>query len=235
MHPSRILIVEDDPGIRKFLRVALEDEGYAVFEADSVKRGLIEAASRQPALLVVDLGLPDGDGKQLIRELRSWSSAGVLVLSARDREAEKVEALDAGADDYLAKPFGVSELLARVRVQLRHREGAQAPAAEHYVFGPVAVDLRLREVRRDDAAVHLTPTEFRLLSVLLRHHGRVLTYRQLLQTVWGPNHVEREHYVRIYMANLRQKLERDPAQPEYLLTELQVGYKLTGVSLAPDA
>lgn len=229
MNPSRILIVEDDPNIRKFLRVALEDEGHAVFEAESVKRGLIEAASRQPDLLVVDLGLPDGDGKQLIRELRNWSSAGVLVLSARDQEAEKVEALDAGADDYLAKPFGVPELLARVRVQLRRRGAAPGAESGRYRFGEVEVDVSLREVRRGGEMVHLTPIEFRLLSVLLRNHGRVLTHRQLLQEVWGPNHVERQHYVRIYMGNLRQKLEHDPAQPECLLTELQVGYRLAGV------
>lgn len=230
MTAASILIVEDDANIRRFLRVALEDEGFAVHEADSVRRGLVEAATRQPQLLIVDLGLPDQDGKTLIREFRTWSVAPVLVLSAREREEEKVSALDAGADDYLSKPFGVPELMARVRALLRRRNmtGVQT-ASSRIRFGDIEVDLAGHKVLRGAVDVHLTPIEFRLLSALIRGHGKVLTHRQLLQEVWGPGHADRSHYLRIYMGNLRQKLEHDPAQPKYLITELQVGYRLDGV------
>ena len=233
MSNQRVLIVEDDCNIRRFIRIALEDEGFVVVEADSTKRGLIEAASRQPELVIVDLGLPDADGKVLIRELRSWSNAPVLVLSARDREDEKVAALDAGADDYLVKPFGVPELLARVRAQLRRVTlSASGESSGKVTFGNVTVDLAKHEVTKNDSPVHLTPTEFRLLSALIKGNGRVLTHRQLLIDTWGPGHVEREHYLRIYMGNLRQKLEEEPTRPQHLLTELQVGYKLAGVAKA---
>ncbi len=227
---DRVLLVEDDASIRRFLRAALEDEGLQVSEADSVRRGLIEAASRQPQLVILDLGLPDADGKQFIVELRSWSEAPVIVLSARDREHEKVAALDAGADDYLTKPFGVPELMARVRAHLRRGRGAATSHGQVASFGAVQVDLARHEVTRSGEPVHLTPTEFRLLAALIRGNGRVLTHRQLLLEVWGPGYADRAHYLRIYMAQLRQKLESDPALPLHLITELQVGYRLAGLN-----
>ncbi|WP_028447042.1 response regulator [Chitinimonas koreensis] len=231
MKPNRILIVEDDPHIRRFVRTALEAEDFTVFEADNVGRALIEAGSRQPELFIVDLGLPDRDGRELVTELRAWSSAPVIILSARDREEDKVAALDAGADDYLVKPFGVPELLARVRAQLRRSavNGGQDPSAQ-VRFGEVWVDLAAREVKRGVEAVHLTPIEYRLLAALIKGHGRVMTHHQLLMAVWGPNAAGRDHYLRIYMGNLRQKLEADPAQPQHLLTELGVGYRLVGLA-----
>ncbi|MGY2287544.1 response regulator [Pseudomonas gingeri] len=230
MSSSRILIVEDEANIRRFIGIALQDEGFQVFEADSSKRALIDAASRQPDLVIVDLGLPDGDGKDLISELRGWMSVPILVLSARDREDEKVAALDAGADDYLVKPFGVPELLARIRAQLRRQVQTGTAALSSKVrFGEIEVDLATHEVRRGNESVHLTPIEFRLLSALIRGQGRVLTHRQLLLDVWGLDYVDRAHYLRVHMAHLRQKLEADPAQPQYLITELQVGYRLVGL------
>lgn len=230
MTSARILIVEDEANIRRFVGIALQDEGFQVFEADSVKRALIHAASRQPDLVIVDLGLPDGDGKQLITELRGWLAVPILVLSARDREDEKVAALDAGADDYLVKPFGVPELLARIRAQLRRHVHASTTAATSKVaFGSIEVDLATHEVRREGAPVHLTPIEYRLLCALIRGQSRVLTHRQLLLEVWGLDYVERFHYLRVHMAHLRQKLEADPAQPAHFITELQVGYRLMGL------
>jgi two-component system KDP operon response regulator KdpE len=227
---ARILIVEDEANIRRFVSIALQDEGFQVFEADSVKRALIHAASRQPDLVIVDLGLPDGDGKSLITELRGWLTAPILVLSARDREDEKVAALDAGADDYLTKPFGVPELLARIRAQLRRQvQTATTVTTSKVTFGDIAVDLATHEVSRSGQSVHLTPIEYRLLCALIRGQGRVLTHRQLLLDVWGLDYVERAHYLRVHMAHLRQKLEADPAQPLYLVTELQVGYRLVGL------
>ncbi|RGE43749.1 response regulator [Comamonas testosteroni] len=228
----RILLIEDDASIRRFVRLALEDEGWQVFDAETAKRGLIEAASRQPDAVVLDLGLPDADGKSVIAELRSWSQLPILVLSAREREEEKVAALDAGADDYLTKPFGVPELLARLRVMLRRRQ--QAPAAvpsSQARFGDVLVDLATHEVTRAGLAVHLTPIEFRLLAALIAGQGRVLTHRQLLLQVWGPEYLDRPHYLRVHMANLRQKIEVDAAQPRHLMTELQVGYRLAGLEV----
>lgn len=220
----RILLVDDDPNIRRFVRLALEDEGWQVFEADTARRGLIEAASRQPDALVLDLGLPDADGKTVITELRGWSGLPVLVLSARDQEEEKVAALDAGADDYLSKPFGIGELQARLRVALRrHASGASPEPVVH--FSNVKVDIAARLVHRGDEEIHLTPIEFRLLAVLLNNAGKVLTQRQLLNQVWGPNAVEHSHYLRIYMGHLRQKLEQDPARPRHFLTETGIGYR----------
>ena len=223
----RILLIEDDANIRRFVRLALEDEGWQVFEAETAKRGLIEAASRQPDAVVLDLGLPDADGKTVISELRSWSQLPILVLSARDHEDEKVAALDVGADDYLSKPFGVPELLARLRVMLRrrHQAPAQQPSSE-VQFGDVHVNLATHEVRKAGAPIHLTPIEFRLLAALIAGQGRVLTHRQLLLQVWGPEYLDRPHYLRVHMANLRQKVETDAAQPTHLMTELQVGYRL---------
>lgn len=228
---ARVLLVEDDPHIRRFVRTSLEAEGLTVFEAGNVNRGLIEAGTRQPELFIIDLGLPDRDGRELIAELRGWTAAPIIVLSARDGEDEKVKVLDAGADDYLVKPFGVPELLARVRAQLR-RSAVLAGYTQNSAirFGQVSIDLAGRSVTRGGEPVHLTPTEYRLLATLIKGHGRVLTHHQLLAEVWGPNALERDHYLRIYMGNLRQKLEEDPSQPKYLITELGVGYRLTGLT-----
>lgn len=221
-----ILIVEDEKEIRRFLRIALEGEGFRVIDADTLTRGLIEAATRKPELVILDLGLPDGDGSAFIREVRQWSSMPVIVLSARSDEQDKITALDAGADDFLSKPFGVGELLARVRVALRHRpqQGNDSPVAR-INFGSVSVDIAARRVMRNGEDLHLTPIEFRLLVSLLNHPGKVMTQRQLLAQVWGPNAVEHSHYLRIYMGHLRHKLELDPARPQHLLTETGVGYR----------
>ena len=227
-----VVIIEDEPQIRRFVRSALEAEGWQVFEADTAKKGLTEAGTRKPDLLVLDLGLPDGDGLDVIRDVRGWSGVPIIVLSARSGEADKIAALDAGADDYLTKPFGVGELLARVRANLRRpraaaTDGAPAEDADPvFRFGQVEVDRQARLVRRAGAEVHLTPIEYRLLSVLIANAGRVLTHRQLLREVWGPSHAGQSHYLRIYMGHLRQKLELDPAQPQHLLTETAVGYRL---------
>ena len=219
-----VLIVEDEHAIRRFVRIALEGEGYRVREAETLRRGLLEAGTRKPDLIILDLGLPDGDGVDFIRDLRAWSGMPVLVLSARVEEHDKVKALDAGADDYLIKPFGVAELLARVRaVSRRHvREpGGSAVIA----FGEVGVDLERRQVTRNGQPVHVTPIEFRLLTTLVAQPGKVLTHRQLLREVWGPAYVERSHYLRIHMGHLRQKLEVDPTRPQHFLTETGVGYR----------
>jgi two-component system KDP operon response regulator KdpE len=225
MNEPRIVVVEDEAEIRRFVALALERDGFEVHEADSVERGLIEASSRRPDLLVVDLGLPDGDGVDLIRQLRTWSDAPVLVLSARTDEGDKIEALDAGADDYLVKPFGAGELLARVRAHLRRR--ASNPRANSSVveFGPVKIDLALRTVERAGERLHVTPIEYRLLTHLAAHPHSVLTHRQLLHAVWGPNHSEDTHYLRVYMGQLRKKIEDDPAQPKHLVTETGIGYR----------
>jgi two-component system KDP operon response regulator KdpE len=228
------ILIEDEPQIRRFVRSALEGEGWQVFEADCVKRGLVDVGTRKPDLLVVDLGLPDGDGLDLIRDVRGWSNVPIVVLSARGNEDDKIAALDAGADDYLTKPFGVGELLARVRANLRRPRSASGEVAAKslgevdplFRFGEVEVDRQARLVRRGGSEVHLTPIEYRLLTVLIANAGRVMTHRQLLKQVWGPSQADQSHYLRIYMGHLRQKLERDPAQPEHLLTETAVGYRL---------
>ncbi|WP_413739230.1 two-component system response regulator KdpE [Sodalis sp. RH21] len=221
---ANILIIEDEDAIRRFVRQALEREGYRVFDAENMARGLIETATRKPDLIVLDLGLPDGNGVDFIRDLRRWSAIGVVVLSARSDEQDKIDALDAGADDYLTKPFGIGELLARVRVALRRPLRGEEKAAT-VSFSSVSVDLVNRQVTRDGQLLHLTPIEFRLLATLLAHQGKVLTQRHLLREVWGPNAVEHNHYLRIYMGHLRQKLETDPAQPSHLLTETGIGYR----------
>jgi two-component system KDP operon response regulator KdpE len=232
------VLIEDEPQIRRFVRAALEDEGWLVHEADTAKQGLADAGTRKPDLLIVDLGLPDGDGIDLIRDVRGWSNVPVIVLSARISEVDKIAALDAGADDYLAKPFGLGELMARVRANLRRprtvsnetKNVALTPADALFRFGDVEVNRLERIVRRAGAEVHLTPIEYRLLAVLVANVGRVITHKQLLRDVWGPSHSEQNHYLRIYMGHLRQKLEGDPAQPRHLLTETGVGYRLL-----PDA
>lgn len=220
---NRVLIVEDEADIRRFLRAALESDGYEAFEADGVKRGLIAAGTRRPDLVILDLGLPDGDGVDFIRDLRSWSTAALIVLSARSSEADKIAALDAGADDYLVKPFGAGELLARVRAQLRR----QLPTAGEPLirFGDVCIDLARRVVERGGQPLHLTPIEYRLLTHLASQPDRVLTHRQLLNVVWGPGHAEDSHYVRVHMANLRKKIEIDPSLPRHVITESGIGYR----------
>ncbi|QCR36762.1 two-component system response regulator KdpE [Nissabacter sp. SGAir0207] len=225
LNPVQILIVEDENEIRRFVRTALEVEGWRVHDAGTLQRGLIEAATRKPDLIILDLGLPDGDGLDFIHDLRQWSAIPVIVLSARSEEAEKIAALDAGADDYLSKPFGVGELLARARASLRRHNGHGGNDSPLVTFSEVTVDLPNRRVTRQGQPVHLTPIEFRLLAELLANRGKVLTQRQLLSRVWGPNAVEHNHYLRIYMGHLRQKLEADPTRPQHLLTETGVGYR----------
>ncbi|HEY3589519.1 MAG TPA: two-component system response regulator KdpE [Buttiauxella sp.] len=219
-----VLIVEDEKEIRRFLRTALEAESLRVHEAETLQRGLLEAATRKPDLVILDLGLPDGDGIDFIRDFRQWSQTPIVVLSARSDEQVKIDALDAGADDYLSKPFGIGELQARLRVVLR-RHASLAQPDPVYQFSTITVDLATRRITRDGAEIHLTPIEFRLLATLLNNHGKVLTQRQLLNQVWGPNAVEHSHYLRIYMGHLRQKLENDPARPSHLLTETGIGYR----------
>ena len=223
MTSPRVLIIEDESSIRRFVRGALQDEGCSVVEAADGAAGLLRAGEWKPDLVVLDLGLPDREGIDVIRDLRRWSTVPILVLSARAEEDDKIAALDAGADDYLTKPFGVGELLARTRALLRRR----SPANEEPVvrFGDVSVDLAARVVHRGEEAVHLTPIEYSLLGYLIAHSGRVLTHRQLLREVWGPEHVEDPHYLRIYVANLRRKLEADAARPKFLLTETGIGYR----------
>ncbi|MXS76926.1 response regulator [Nitrosomonas sp. JL21] len=226
MKIPRILIIEDENQIRRFVRIALEAEIFNVIEADSGTRGLIEASTRQPDLAIIDLGLPDLEGKEVIRQIRGWSEMPIVVLSARDREEEKVAALNIGADDYLTKPFGIPELVARVRAHLRRCQSNENQGDPKAHFGDVTVDLAAHTVTRADKEIHLTPIEYRLLLTLINARGRVITHNQLMLAVWGPNYSERSHYLRIYMGHLRQKLERNPAQPEFLLTELGVGYRL---------
>jgi two-component system, OmpR family, KDP operon response regulator KdpE len=220
------LLVEDEPQIRRFVRSALENEGWQIFEAETMQRGLIDAGTRKPDLIILDLGLPDGDGVEFIAEVRKWSAVSIIVLSARVHEQDKVVALDAGADDYLTKPFGVAELLARVRAAKRRQYQSSVNVHGFIQFGDVKVDLKARLVTKANQVVHLTPTEYRLLTALVTSAGRVVTTPQLLRQVWGPSHTESGHYLRIYMGHLRQKLEDDPAQPKYLLTETGVGYRL---------
>lgn len=223
--PAKVLVVEDESPIRRFVRVAVEEEGCSVVEAETLAQGLIEAGTRKPDLVILDLGLPDGNGVDLIRDLRGWSDVPVLILSARTQETDKIDALDAGADDYLTKPFGVGELRARVRALLRRRSRSGEGASPLVEFGRVAVDLSRRVVSRDGEPVHLTPLEYRLLCALIAHAGKVLTQRNLLREIWGPSYIESSHYLRVYVGHLRQKLEDDPAQPKHFLTETGVGYR----------
>ena len=225
MPTPRILVVEDEAEIRRFVCLSLERDGFEVFEAEGVERGLIEASSRRPELLVLDLGLPDGDGVDLIRRLRTWSDIPILILSARTDEHDKIEALDAGADDYLIKPFSIGELQARVRAQFRRRSSGPRANTSLIEFGGVTIDLVRRTVERDGQSLHVTPIEYRLLTHLASHPHCVLTHRQLLQAVWGPNHSEDTHYLRVYMGQLRKKIEVDPAQPVHLATETGIGYR----------
>lgn len=223
---ANVLIIEDEPEIRRFLRSALGADGYRVVEAENGTRGVVDAGTHKPDLAIVDLGLPDIDGVEVIRRIRAWSPMPIIVLSARAREQAKIEALDAGADDYVTKPFAVGELLARVRVALRHAARSTAGGAMVIRFGKIEADLERRRVTRAGQEVHLTPIEFRLLACLSQHAGMVVTHRQLMREVWGPAYVEHTHYLRIYMKQLREKLEDDAVCPRYLLTESGVGYRL---------
>lgn len=225
-HIANIILVEDDQQIRRFVSSAIENESFQVFCAETGKQGLIEISTRKPDVVILDLGLPDIDGLEVIRETRSWSNIPIIVLSARTQEIEKVAALDAGADDFLSKPFGTPELLARIRAQLRRRAMLGEISQQGvYDFGDINVDLPRRLVSKASQVVHLTPIEFRLFTELVKNAGRVVTQKQLLKEVWGPSYVDNEHYLRIYMSHLRQKLENDPAQPEHLITEIGVGFR----------
>jgi two-component system KDP operon response regulator KdpE len=229
---ASVLIVEDDQGIRRFLRAALETEGYRVIESTTGRRGKLDAGTQKPDLAIVDLGLPDIDGLEVIAAIRTWSRMPIIVLSARQPERDKIAALDAGADDYVTKPFGIGELLARLRVALRH--GARTGEGEVQLqLGPVTIDLVSRRALRDGNEVHLTPIEFRVVTALAAHLGLVVTHRQLLTEVWGPAYANNTHYLRIYLKQIRDKLEVDPMRPRHFLTEAGVGYRL--VIEGPDA
>jgi two-component system, OmpR family, KDP operon response regulator KdpE len=225
-----VLVVEDEAPMRRFLTAALHSHGFRVIEAGTLAAAEKLATEQVPAAILLDLGLPDGDGLTLLKSLRAWSAAPVIVLSARDRENDKVTALDAGADDYLTKPFGTSELLARIRVALRHARAQRAPDDPVLNVGPIKIDQARHEVTNDGKQVHLTPTEYRLLVLLARHAGKVLTHRQLLTDVWGPRSTHQTHYLRVHMAALRRKIEADPARPRWLSTEPGVGYRLLSES-----
>jgi two-component system, OmpR family, KDP operon response regulator KdpE len=223
----QILVIEDDQQIRRFLRATLEAEGYQFHEALTAAEGIAQASSRQPDLVLLDLGLPDRNGLEVIREIRGWSQMPILVVSARGQERDKIEALDLGADDYVAKPFAVGELLARMRAAMRRAVPlGNTGAGEAFRFGAIEVDFESRVVRSSGDEIHLTPNEYRLLQVLIHHAGKVVTQRQLLNEVWGPQHTDQAQYLRVYVAQLRRKLERDPARPKYLQTEPGVGYRL---------
>ncbi|CAB3669984.1 KDP operon transcriptional regulatory protein KdpE [Paraburkholderia sediminicola] len=224
-----VVVIDADKAIRRFIHTNLEAAGMSVFDAQTGAQGLAQAATRLADLVIIDLSLPDMDGIEVIRELRGWSAMPVIVLSARSREEDKVAALDAGADDYLTKPFGLPELGARIRAHLRRQVGGDRVGVPQIQFGLVTIDLGERRVVRGSRIVHLSPTEYRLLSALVRHPGRVLTHEQLLGEVWGPLQTDNHHYLRIYMGHLRHKLERDPAHPEHIVTEAGVGYRLVGV------
>jgi two-component system KDP operon response regulator KdpE len=220
-----ILVVEDEPEIRRFLRTSLEAEGFRVAESATARRGIVDAGTHKPDVLIVDLGLPDFDGVEVVRQVRQWSAVPILVLSARTQERAKIEAFEAGADDYVTKPFGIGELLARIKVALRR--AVRPPAGGSVVrFDHAEVDLERRTAMRGAEPLHLTPIEFRLLAVLARHLGMVVTHRQLLTEVWGPSHAGDTHYLRVYVKQLRDKLERDPLRPRHLVTEIGIGYRL---------
>ena len=222
-----VVLIEDEPQIRRFLRATLTGQGYRLFEATTGADGLVEVGSRQPDVVIVDLGLPDIDGIDVIRRLREWTAVPIIVLSARGQERDKVTALDVGADDYVSKPFGADELLARIRVALRHTAGASHEGDDAtFQVGALRMDLLRRQVFVGDREVRLTPIEYKLLAALVRHAGKVVTHSQLLRDVWGPTHTDQAHYVRVYLAHLRHKLETEPARPRYLLTEPGVGYRL---------
>lgn len=230
-----VLVVEDEPPMRRFIRASLESHGYRVLECDRISEATKLLTSHNPEVMLLDLGLPDGDGIELTRRVREWSRVPIIVLSARGREEDKVLALDAGADDYLTKPFGVNELLARMRVALRHASLAAAPSAPEVLeLGDVRLDLARREVTRGGQEIHLTPIEYKLLVLLAQHAGKVLTHRHILKEVWGPTYVAQSHYVRVHMAELRKKIEPEPSRPRLIVTEAGVGYRLRDKTFDAD-
>jgi two-component system KDP operon response regulator KdpE len=223
----KILLIEDEQEIRRFLRVSLTGQGYDLVESSNGRDGIMQAASRQPELIILDLGLPDIDGMEVIREVRGWSRVPIIILSARGQEHQKVDALDAGADDYLTKPFSIGELVARIRVALRHALRDVGESVEPaFDSNGLRVDFVRRQVFVNEDEVHLTPNEYRLLTTLIKHAGKVITHKQLLQEVWGPDSIYETHYLRVYMAQLRRKIEADPARPRFLQTEPGVGYRM---------
>jgi two-component system KDP operon response regulator KdpE len=223
----RILLIEDDASIRRFLRATLATQGYHLVEAETGREGLVLAASQVPDLVLLDLGLPDMDGREVVQRLREWSAAPIIILSARGQERDKVDHLDAGADDYLTKPFGMGELLARIRAAIRRSSIPEPSLLEKVVtMGNLSIDLERRQVKRGLEDIRLTPIEYKLLTVLIRHRGKVVTHRQLLKEVWGPSYTDQNPYLRIVILNLRRKLEENPARPHYLITEPGVGYRL---------
>lgn len=222
-----ILLIEDEPQMRRFLRITLQSQGYRLVEAATAQEGLMQATTRNPDVVLLDLGLPDLDGLEVTKRLREWTLTPIIVISAREQEQDKVRALDAGADDYLTKPFNAGELLARIRVALRHLARQSAGQKEPvFVLHNLRVDLAQRQVFLDDKEVHLTPMEYKLLTVLVRHAGKVITHRQLLKEVWGPAYVKEVQYLRVYMTQLRHKLEADPTRPRFLMNEPGIGYRL---------
>lgn len=224
---ERILLIEDEPQMRRFLRITLQGQGYELIEAITGQDGLTQVATRNPDIVLLDLGLPDIDGLEVTERLREWSRVPIIVLSAREQEEDKIKALDAGADDYLTKPFSAGELLARIRVALRHKAMQQGGSEESvFVLDNLKVDFARRQVFIDEREVHVTPIEYRLLSVLIKHAGKVMTHRQLLKEVWGAAYINQSHYLRIYMGQLRHKLEADPARPRFFINEPGVGYRL---------
>lgn len=228
-----VLLIEDDSQVRRFLRATLGAHGYRLLEAETGDSGLRHASTAQPDVILLDLGLPDIDGLEVTRRLRDWTSTPIIVISARGQEADKVNALDAGADDYLTKPFGTGELLARVRVALRHAQAKdKEPAGATFSTADVTVDLNKRQVHRGGAEVHLTPLEYKLLATMIRHADKVVTHRQLLKEVWGPDAIEQTEYLRVFMGQLRHKLESAPARPRFLLTEPGVGYRLLTIDVS---
>ena len=223
--PVKVLIIEDDAQMLRFLQVLLEGHGYDIHCCATAKDGLLKVAELTPDIILLDLGLPDMDGLNLVTDIRGWSGIPIIVISARDQENDKVKALDNGADDYLTKPFGSSELLARIRVALRHRNSQEGSMPARLEAPGLTMDFSQRLVWHNNELVHLTPTEYNILTLLARNAGKVLTYRQILKEIWGAEHIEQNHYVRVHMAQLRHKLEDNPAQPRYLLTEVGVGYR----------
>jgi two-component system, OmpR family, KDP operon response regulator KdpE len=221
-----IVLIEDEPQMRRFLRITLQGHGYRLIEAGTGQDGLTQAATRNPDVVLLDLGLPDIDGLKVTKRLREWSQVPIIVLSAREQEEDKIRALDAGADDYLTKPFGAGELLARIRVALRHTATQHGEEESVFILDNLKVDLVKRQVLLGEREIHLTPIEYRLLTILIRHAGRVMTHSQIMKEVWGPAYVNQSHYLRIYMAQLRHKLETDPARPRFFINEPGVGYRL---------
>ncbi|MBF0160103.1 MAG: response regulator [Magnetococcales bacterium] len=226
-HNFQAVLIEDERQVRRYIAMALTSSGFQVWEAETAKQGLTEISTRKPDLVVLDLGLPDQDGIEVVRHVRTWSNMAILILSARTDETQKVEALDAGADDYLTKPFGVPELEARIRAILRRsqRQNGHTDDDPYFEFGAIQVDLTRRRVTRLGEEIHLTLTEYRILTLLITNKDRVLTHRQILKEVWGPNHVDRSHYLRVFMAGLRRKIEETPASPKHILTETGIGYR----------